>query len=91
MGKSKSKSNQNRSLTTQIGAHQFGSEPALGSKHNKTLSLAKASFGAGPVPAPAVLVLDPAVLALSSMDMHALTLEYPQMIDGYPWITHGHL
>ena len=35
-----------------------------GSKHTKTLSPAKASFGAGPVPDPAVLVLDPAVLVL---------------------------
>ena len=35
-----------------------------GSKHTKTLSPTKASFGAGPVPHPAVLVLDPAVLVL---------------------------
>jgi hypothetical protein len=41
------------------------------------MSLAKASFGVGPVPDPAVvvldpavLVLDPAVLVLRSMDMH---------------------
>ena len=36
-----------------------------GSKRTKTLSPAKASFGAGPVPDPVVLVLDPAVLVLT--------------------------
>ena len=35
-----------------------------GSDHTKSLSPAKASFGAGPVPDPAVLVLNPVVLVL---------------------------
>ena len=35
-----------------------------GSKHTNTLSLAKASFGAGSVPDPALLALDPAVWGL---------------------------
>ena len=47
-------------------------------KHTNTLSPEEASFGAGPVPDPAVLVLDPAVLklhdpavlVLRSMDIH---------------------
>ena len=40
-----------------------------GSKHTKTLSPVKASFGPGPVPDPAVLVLDPVVLVLHPEDI----------------------
>ena len=42
----------------------------LGRQQALQESPAKASFGVGPVPDPAVLVLDPAVLVLRSMDMH---------------------
>ena len=40
------------------------------SRHTKTLSPAKASFGAGPVPDPAVLLLDPALLAQVVLALH---------------------
>ena len=56
-----------------------------GSKHTKTLSPAKASFGAGPVPDPAVLVLDPAVLVLDPAVLVLRSMD----INGCPWIIHG--
>ena len=37
------------------------------SKHTRALSLAKANFGAGPMPDPVLLALNPAVLALNPM------------------------
>jgi len=43
-------------------------------KHTKTLSPAKARFGAVPVPDPEVLVLDPAVLVLNP----AVLILHPQ-------------
>ena len=69
------------------------------SKHTKTLSAAKASFGVGPEPDPAVLVLDAAVLVLTSHNIHGLSREINRVSMeihgnstdnlGYPWIIHG--
>ena len=55
----------------------------LGRQHTKTLSPAKARFGAGSVPDPAVLaldptvlVLDPALLVLVSSCVHLFTFQW---------------
>ena len=45
------------------------SVPIVHNVHTKTLSPVKASCGAGPMPDPAVLVLDPVVLVLHPEDI----------------------